>query len=75
MIRAALFWEGPGWYASAHHGWDYVRTYCFGNSKEEVPDTYIQGYGTPMWYDEPPEGWIDMYHDEEEGYDVYIYEY
>jgi hypothetical protein len=73
MITVALHWEGPGWYASAHHGWDYVRSYRFGDDPDEIPYTYIHGYGTPMWYDEPPEGWID--HDEQEGYDVYIYQY
>lgn len=44
------YWEGPGWYAGRQEG-DVVKDYHVGSDRDEQPDTYTMGLGTPQWYD------------------------
>ena len=59
-----IFWKGAGWYASQgghSNGWSRggtpieVLTYFFGADRDQEPDTYHQGYGTPQWIDGRPQ--------------------
>lgn len=70
LVKIALFWEGAGWYISVYHKWNHIKVCRIGDDPDEVPE-HRQGYDLPAWYDDPPDGWAEVYHDD--GYDVYIY--
>jgi len=70
LIKIVLFWEGPGWYVSVRQEWNRMEIRRIGSDPDEVPDRG-RGYDLPTWYDEPPGGWAEVYHNG--GYDVYVY--
>ena len=65
-LQDIVQWEGPGWYASRQER-GRVRWWQVGENYDQIPETYSQGLGMPVWiartpmppppcYDEEPQG-------------------
>lgn len=48
-----IMWKGAGWYAPRQESGE-VRYYWCGGDRNQEPETYSMGLGTPEWIDALP---------------------